>query len=577
MAGILNEYLQSGLNGSSSNFQDGSGRSLASVYSVQSGSSSAVLNNSGPQGIHESYNMTAGYGSRNPTMMGAPSNGIQQVPGSVSIGRYAMNNLPTALSQLSLANSHGHSGLPNNGGSAITPNLGGAGRITNNIPNLVSGGNIPRSIATAGGSNLTGVASRLNLTAPQMVSMLGNSYNGTSASLAKNHYQAGNSHMSSMTMLNEMNPHDSAAFENEFPQLNHRPNSAGGSQGHIGYMRKQNMGFGQQNQEFSIQNEDFPALPGYRGLNSEFPGSVHNKEQLHDGMASMMKPQQLSIGRSAGVGFKNSYSSHQQQHSSSTDASELSFQPSSYQDLLFHGHENRSTGIPMPGSGSSNLATVSGMGPYEQSMQQYQQLQKHPQFRMVGGPIREHDMQTSKATTDRYGIYGLLNVIRMTNPALTSLALGIDLTTLGLNLNSSENLHKKFSSPWSNEPAKGDPEYSVPECYISQQQPPLKQSHFTRINTETLFYIFYSMPKEEAQLYAANELHTRGWFYHKDLRLWLTRDPNTEPLVKTNTYERGCYFSFDPNTWLTTRKDNFVMQYELIEKRPVLPQQSVSA
>ncbi|KAG9146908.1 hypothetical protein Leryth_023131 [Lithospermum erythrorhizon] len=414
-----------------------------------------------------------------------------------------------------------------------------------------------------------------------MVSMLGNSYNGVAASLAKTHYQGGNSHLTNMTMLNEMNPHETTAFENEFPQLNHRPNSAGGSQGHIGYMRKQNMGFGQQNQEFSIQNEDFPALPGYRGMNSEFSGNVHGKDQLHDGMTSIMKPQQLSIGRSSGVSFKNSYSSHQQQqqHSSSTDVNELSFQPSSYQDLLFHGHENRSTGISMPGSGSSNLAAVSGVGPYEQSMQQYQQLQKHPQFRMVGGPVREQEImpsQTSKAASDCYGIYGLLNVIRMTNPALTSLALGIDLTTLGLNLNSSENLHKKFSSPWSNEPAKGDPEYSVPECYISQQQPVLKQSHFTRISTETLFYIFYSMPRDEAQLYAANELHNRGWFYHKDMRLWLRRDPKTEPLVTTNTYERGSYISFDPNTWLTMRKDNFVLQYELIEKRPVLPQQSVA-
>ncbi|KAG9146910.1 hypothetical protein Leryth_023131, partial [Lithospermum erythrorhizon] len=100
MAGVLNDYLQSGLNVSSSNFQDGSGRSLASVYSAQSGSSSAVLNNSVPQGIHDSYNMAPGYASRNPSMMGVPSNGIQQVPGSVSIGRYAMNSLPAALSQV---------------------------------------------------------------------------------------------------------------------------------------------------------------------------------------------------------------------------------------------------------------------------------------------------------------------------------------------------------------------------------------------------------------------------------------------------------------------------------------------
>lgn len=34
---------------------------------------------------------------------------------------------------------------------------------------------------------------------------------------------------------------------------------------YAGFLRKQNVGFSQQNQEFSIQNEDFPALPGYKG------------------------------------------------------------------------------------------------------------------------------------------------------------------------------------------------------------------------------------------------------------------------------------------------------------------------
>ncbi|CAL0322729.1 unnamed protein product [Lupinus luteus] len=63
-----------------------------------------------------------------------------------------------------------------------------------------------------------------------------------------------------------------------------------------------------------------------------------------------------------------------------------------------------------------------------------------------------------------------------------------------------------------------------------------------------------SMPKDEAQLYAANELYKRGWFYHKEHRLWFIRVPNMEPLVKTNTYERGSYHCFDPSTFETVRK-----------------------
>lgn len=61
----------------------------------------------------------------------------------------------------------------------------------------------------------------------------------------------------------------------------------------------------------------------------------------------------------------------------------------------------------------------------------------------------------------------------MNDPDLSSLALGIDLTTLGLNLNSPDNLHKTFGSPWSDEPVKGEPEHVVPECYYSKSPPPL--------------------------------------------------------------------------------------------------------
>lgn len=48
--------------------------------------------------------------------------------------------------------------------------------------------------------------------------------------------------------------------------------------------------------------------------------------------------------------------------------------------------------------------------------------------------------------------------------------------------------------------------------------------------------------------------YNRGWFYHRDHRFWMTRPKNMEPLVKTNSYERGSYLCFDPNTWQSPRK-----------------------
>lgn len=140
-----------------------------------------------------------------------------------------------------------------------------------------------------------------------------------------------------------------------------------------------------------------------------------------------------------------------------------------------------------PGIGLRPLnspSSVSGIGAYDQVLQQYQQHQNQPQFRLqqmsaVGQPYRDQGMkpiQATQAASDPFCLRGLLNVIRVSDPDLTSLALGIDLTTLGLNLNSAENLHKTFASPWLEEPAKGDPEFTVPQCYYAKQPPPLSVS-----------------------------------------------------------------------------------------------------
>ncbi|XP_018510797.1 probable NOT transcription complex subunit VIP2 [Brassica rapa] len=88
-----------------------------------------------------------------------------------------------------------------------------------------------------------------------------------------------------------------------------------------------------------------------------------------------------------------------------------------------------------------------------------------------------------------------------------------------------------------------------------------KRASFNRLSYELLFYTFYSsnycssMPKDQAHLYAADELYDRGWFYHKELRLWLFRDG--EPLVRTAVYERGTYECLDPNSFKTVGKETF--------------------
>ncbi|KAK1437061.1 hypothetical protein QVD17_02846 [Tagetes erecta] len=638
MSGLLNN---SSLNRSTSNLQDNiAAQPFSASFSAQSGAPSPVFQHSGSmQGLHNihgSFNLPNM--SRNSTMANSPSSGLQQPTGNLSSGRFT-SNIPVALSQISHGNSHGHPGLANRGGSGgmgvagnagfssglnavggsipgilstsaaignrinaggVSPVLGNLGqRITGLGGNIIGGGNVGRGLNTGGGLSMTGLSSRLSLNtnsgpgnvgmqgsnrlmggmlqqaSPQVMSMLGNSYN-SGGQLSQNH-------VNSMGMMNGVNNNDGSPFDiNDFPQLSSRPSSSGGTQGQIGSLRKQGLGVSpivHQNQEFSIQNEDFPALPGFKGGNADYGIDLHQKEQLHEN-ASMVQSPHFSMGRSSGFNLGGAFSSlHPHQQGSNQDLHHL------HGSDMFQGshssYHSQASGPPGVGLRSLNsVNTISGVDSFDQLIQHYPPPQNQSQFRLqqmsgTGKPYRDQgimSMQAGQTSPDRFGLLGLLGVIRMSDPDLTSIALGIDLTTLGLNLNSQENLYRTFGSPWSDEPVKGDPDFAVPHCYYSKQAPALNQRYFSKFQLNTLFYIFYSMPKDEAQLYAANELYNRGWFYHREHHLWFMRHANMDPLVKTNAYERGSYICFDPNTWETIRKDNLVIYYEMLEKRPALPQ-----
>ncbi|GAX10842.1 CCR4-NOT transcription complex subunit 2 [Fistulifera solaris] len=139
------------------------------------------------------------------------------------------------------------------------------------------------------------------------------------------------------------------------------------------------------------------------------------------------------------------------------------------------------------------------------------------------------------ALSGDYGLLGLLGVIRMTDADRNALALGSDLTLLGLNLGSTEQIYSTFSGPWSDGAPAKEPHFQLPSCYY-MQAPALKTGHLSKFQLETLFYIFYSLPKDVLQAYAAQELYTREWRYHGELKLWFKRD-------------NGSYLYFDINSW----------------------------
>jgi CCR4-NOT transcription complex subunit 2 len=86
-----------------------------------------------------------------------------------------------------------------------------------------------------------------------------------------------------------------------------------------------------------------------------------------------------------------------------------------------------------------------------------------PASSVVGtGSVSGGGSAAGNALTGDYGLLGLLGVIRMTDADRNALALGSDLTLLGLNLGSAEQIYNTFSSPWSEgSGASKEPHYQV--------------------------------------------------------------------------------------------------------------------
>lgn len=52
---------------------------------------------------------------------------------------------------------------------------------------------------------------------------------------------------------------------------------------------------------------------------------------------------------------------------------------------------------------------------------------------------------------------------------------------------------------------------------------------------------FVAASLQGADLAFGSGRYKHNWRYHKDLRLWLTKEAGTEPTQKTQSYERGSY------------------------------------
>ncbi|KAJ5484016.1 hypothetical protein N7539_005812 [Penicillium diatomitis] len=249
--------------------------------------------------------------------------------------------------------------------------------------------------------------------------------------------------------------------------------------------------------------------------------------------------------------------------------------------------ERRASAMQAPGFGAYNSGIGSSRSPVSQGangtlaqdkdrnfsdpqlLQQRQEQGSEVQEPATGMQSAEQPPLAQMSELDRFGLSGLLRMIHSESADVASLAVGQDLMTLGLDLNQPEPLHTSFASPFvsSMSAVPLEQDFALPACYNVANIQPLS-SRIPGFSDETLFYIFYSMPRDIMQELVAEELMGRKWRYHKLERCWLTRDESYPgPVdVERGVSERGVYLLWDHTSWKKIRRE-FILRYEDLDNR----------
>ncbi|KAI8633682.1 Not1 N-terminal domain, CCR4-Not complex component-domain-containing protein [Xylariaceae sp. FL1651] len=87
---------------------------------------------------------------------------------------------------------------------------------------------------------------------------------------------------------------------------------------------------------------------------------------------------------------------------------------------------------------------------------------------------------------------------------------------------------------------------------------------YSRIEPDTLFYVFYYKQGSYQQYLAAKALKDQSWRFHKQYQTWFQR--HEEPKNITEEFEQGTYRFFDyESTWMNRRKADFKFAYRYLE------------
>lgn len=184
------------------------------------------------------------------------------------------------------------------------------------------------------------------------------------------------------------------------------------------------------------------------------------------------------------------------------------------------------------------------------------------------GLANTNGKQEPQSDMDKYGLAGISLLLRMDQTEKNLFAYGQDIQLIGFDLSDKSSILRNLALPWQ-ETSRTDvePYFLLPKTILDENIQPRPEPCDLKIQLfadETLFYIFYSRPRDTLQEYAARELVARNWRYHRDIQVWLTKDSNVEPVLILPDVESGVYIFFDPHNWEKIRKE-FVLHYSSVQ------------
>lgn len=107
--------------------------------------------------------------------------------------------------------------------------------------------------------------------------------------------------------------------------------------------------------------------------------------------------------------------------------------------------------------------------------------------------------------------------------------------------------------------------FATPPSFPSKPQPLLESPElFERLDSDTLFLIFFYQQGTYQQYLAACELKRQSWRFHKKFKTWFQR--HQDPTQSTAEYEVGTYVYFDYEAgWCQRIKQDFKFDYAFLE------------